>query len=162
LPAETWEPVAAELEAIRQRKEGENVADIRRSMQAIMMKNVGVFRTQELLDEAIAHLQELRRRYRRVAIMDKGRRFNTDLLEAWELGCMLDLALVTAVAAAARTESRGAHARDDYPERNDAEWMKHSLAWLDADGHVTLAYKPVRLVFNPDGTPKYPAVKRVY
>ncbi len=162
LPAETWEPVAAELEAIRQRKEGENAADIRRSMQAIMMKNVGVFRTQELLDEAIAHLQELRRRYRRIVIMDKGRRYNTDLLEAWELGCMLDLALVTAVAAAARTESRGAHARDDYPERNDAEWMKHSLAWLDADGHVTLDYKPVRLVFNPDGTPKYPAVKRVY
>jgi len=57
---------------------------------------------------------------------------------------------------------RGAHARDDYPDRNDAGWMKHSLAWLDEEGNVTLDYKPVRIVQNADGTPKYPAVKRVY
>ena len=125
------------------------------------MMNVGVFRTQELLDGAVSQLQELRRRFRNASIMDKGVRFNTELLEAWELGCMLDLALVTAVAAAARPESRGAHARDDYPDRDDA-WMKHSLAWLDADGNVMLDYKPVRILLNADGTPKYPAVKRVY
>ncbi len=162
LPNETWEPVAAELEAIRKRPDGENVADIRKAMQSLMMMNVGVFRTQELLDSAISQVQELRRRYRNVAIMDKGVRFNTELLEAWELGCMLDLALVTAVAAAARLESRGAHARDDYPDRDDAKWMKHSLAWMDENGNVTLEYKPVRILFNPDGSPKYPAVKRVY
>lgn len=161
LPVETWEPLAAELEALRKRPSGENVADIRKAMQTLMMMNVGVFRTQELLDGAVSQLQELRRRFRNASIMDKGVRFNTELLEAWELGCMLDLALVTAVAAAARPESRGAHARDDYPDRDDA-WMKHSLAWLDADGNVMLDYKPVRILLNADGTPKYPAVKRVY
>jgi len=77
--------------------------------------------------------------------MDKGKRWNTELLEAWELGCLLDLAEVTAVTARARPESRGAHAREDYPERNDADWLKHSLAWLEPDGRIRLEYKPVRL-----------------
>lgn len=162
LPAETWQPVAAMLETVRNRTDGENVADIRRDLQELMMRNVSVFRTQKLLDEAVEKLRELRRRYEHITIMDKGKRFNTELLEAWELGCLLDLALLTATAASARQESRGAHARDDFPDRHDQEWMKHSLAWLEEEDSVILDYKPVRLVLKPDGTPKYPAVKRVY
>jgi len=162
LPAETWQPVAAMLETVRNHTDGENVADIRRDLQELMMRNVSVFRTQQLLDEAVEGLRELRRRYQHITIMDKGKRFNTELLEAWELGCLLDLALLTTAAASARQESRGAHARDDFPDRHDQEWMKHSLAWLGEEDSVILDYKPVRLVLKPDGTAKYPAVKRVY
>jgi succinate dehydrogenase / fumarate reductase, flavoprotein subunit len=67
--------------------------------------------------------------------MDKGKRWNTELLEAWELGCMLDLAQVTAVAALDRQESRGGHYREDFPERDDDNWLKHSLAYRESDGH---------------------------
>ncbi len=102
-----------------------------------------MFRTKALLDGAIAKLAELKDRFSRIAIMDKGQRWNTELLEAWELGCLLDLADVTAVAARARTESRGAHFREDFPDRDDVNWLKHSLAWLDDKGKVRLGYRPV-------------------
>ena len=111
----------------------------------MMMDNVGVFRTAEMLDEAVARLRTLKERFSRSAIMDKGQRWNTELLEAWELGCLLDLAEATAVAAQARQESRGAHFREDFPERDDRNWLKHSLAWLERDGSIRLDYKPVTL-----------------
>ncbi len=80
---------------------------------------------------------------------DQGRIFNTDVLEAWELGCLLDLAQVTAVSALERKESRGAHAREDYPKRDDKKWMRHTLAKLTPKG-VKLSYKPVTITrFEP-------------
>ena len=85
---------------------------------------------------------------------DNGRVFNTDLLEAWELGCLLDLAQVTALAALKRTESRGAHAREDYPKRDDAKWLKHSLAWLTPEG-IKLGTKAVKIT-------KYQPRERTY
>ena len=108
-----------------------------------------------LLSEAVDALNVLQERFSRVSIMDKGMRWNTELLETWELGCLLDLAQATAAAAVARTESRGAHAREDFPERDDAQWLKHSLAYREPDGTIRLDYKPVRLG-------RYAPAKRVY
>ena len=145
LPADPEGRARAELEGIRHNAGSESIADIRREMRSMMMDNVGVFRTAEMLDEAVARLRTLKERFSHSAIMDKGQRWNTELLEAWELGCLLDLAEATAVTAQARQESRGAHFREDFPERDDRNWLKHSLAWLESDGSIRLDYKPVTL-----------------
>ncbi len=155
LPADAEAPARTGLQAIRDREGAESLADIRKEMRAMMMDDVGVFRTAELLDTAISELHGLKDRLSRAPIMDKGQRWNTELLEAWELGCLLDLAEVTAVAAKARQESRGAHYREDFPERDDVNWLKHSLAWLETDGGIRLDYKPVVLGL-------YEPAKRVY
>ncbi|HID34712.1 MAG TPA: FAD-dependent oxidoreductase [Anaerolineae bacterium] len=162
LPENAGQEIAETLDHIRTNDGNEHPVKLKAELQQIMTDNVSVFRTQELLDEAVEKIQALRERYKHIGIQDKGKTFNTELLQAWELGNLLDLALVTAAAAANRTESRGAHARDDYPDRDDENWMKHSLAWLQPDGTVKLAYKPTRRIKNPDGAYKYPAIKRVY
>jgi succinate dehydrogenase / fumarate reductase flavoprotein subunit len=144
LPAEPEGAVREQLAALRSGRGDERPAELRRRMQEAMSEGVGVFRTEAGMKQAEATIAELKERYGRVHIDDQGRVFNTDLLEAWELGCMLDVAQVTAEAALARTESRGAHAREDFPERDDGKWLKHSLAWLE-DGAVRLRYKPVTI-----------------
>ena len=136
------EPTIADLEAQRGRRHGERAAKLKRELADVMMDNVGVYRDEALLTAARTKVAELRSRYERVAVDDAGRTFNTDLLEARELGYLLDCAETTVAAALARTESRGAHAREDYPNRDDTDWLKHSLAYRGADG-PTLAYKPV-------------------
>jgi len=149
LPGAT-DAVRAELEALRTRAEtGESAAAIRAEMRDVMMDNVGVYRDATMLSAAVAKVRELRSRHSRLAITDCGAVFNTELLEAHELGYLLELAEVTAVAALARTESRGAHSREDYPERDDANWLKHSLAYRAAVG-PDLRYKPVSITrFEP-------------
>jgi succinate dehydrogenase / fumarate reductase flavoprotein subunit len=135
LPENPADEVIAEFERIRNGSGGVNPADLRTRMQKTMTANVGVFRTDEMMNTAIDDLQVLREEFQNnIQIDDKGKMFNTDLLEAWELGCLLELAEVTAVSAHARTESRGGHARDDYPKRNDAEWLKHTMCYRVADG----------------------------
>jgi len=149
VPAGAHEAVEAELEALRGRREGENPASIRRELAAAMMDDCGVFRTEAGLRRLVPRLRELRERYGRVRVQDAGRSFNTDLLEARELGYLLDCAEVTAAAALARTESRGAHFREDFPARDDAEWLKHSLAYRE-EGGPRLTYKPVTITsFQP-------------
>jgi succinate dehydrogenase / fumarate reductase flavoprotein subunit len=120
----------------------ERAADIRREMQTAMMDYVGVFREEAGIKKAVGTLKDLQERYQHIGLDDKGKRFNTDMLEAWELGALLDIAVVTAVTALARTESRGGHSREDYPNRDDADWLKHSLAWRQ-DGRIELGSKPV-------------------
>jgi succinate dehydrogenase / fumarate reductase flavoprotein subunit len=144
------EPVRAQLEAIRSRTDaGESAAAIRTELQAVMMDNVGVYRDGKLLAVALAKVKELEARHDRLSIADRGSVFNTELLEAQELGYLLDIAHATVSAALARTESRGAHSREDYPERDDRKWLKHSLAYRAKDGPA-LRYKGVSITrFQP-------------
>ena len=123
---------------------GESAAQIRAELQQTMMEHVSVFRLEGGLKEALAKLSELRSRYRRVEVQDKSLRFNMELEEALELGYLLDLAWATTVAALARTESRGAHYREDFPKRDDANWLKHSLATIQGET-ITLSYKAVAI-----------------
>jgi len=149
LPGDAPDFAQASLEALRKGKGGERAAQIGKEMKAIMFDDVGVFRTAQGLKTAYDKLVELRCRYQDVSIQDKGLIFNTELVNTWELSNLLDLALVTTASAQARTESRGAHAREDYPKRDDASWLKHTLAWLDGDV-VRLDYKPVTITrFQP-------------
>lgn len=144
LPENPADEVIAEFDRIRNGSGGARPHDIRKKMQDTMTRNVGVFRTDETMGEAVADLAKLRETFNRsVQIDDKGKQFNTDLLETWELGCLLELAEITAVSAIARTESRGGHARDDFPKRNDEEWLKHTLCHPTEDGKYELDYKPV-------------------
>jgi len=149
LPADPTDEVDRRLDRLRHGAGIERAGALRREMQKIMGDDVGVFRTAPGMQRAVDGLRALQERYARVRVDDTGRVFNTDLLEAWELGCMLEVAEVTAVAALARTESRGAHAREDFPRRDDAAWMKHTFAYRDEDG-LRLAYKPVTVTrFQP-------------
>ena len=119
------------------------------------MDKCGVVRTEESLTEAVDMVRELRHQERFTSIDDHGTNYNTELLEAFEFGFLIDLAEVTAVAARARTESRGGHWRDDYPTRDDGHWLKHSLAYRMPDGSIDLRYKPVTIT-------KYMPMERKY
>jgi succinate dehydrogenase / fumarate reductase flavoprotein subunit len=121
----------------------ENIADIRTTLQDEMMDKASVFRTEESLSEMLDVLADLKDRYKRVGVQDKSAVFNYDLTEGLELGYLLDLAECLVVSGRARTESRGAHWREDHPLRDDANWMKHTLAWLEDDGSIRLGYKEV-------------------
>jgi succinate dehydrogenase / fumarate reductase flavoprotein subunit len=149
MPADAAEPVRGELEAMRTRKRGENAQHIRIELGAKMMDDCGVFRTRQTLESMTHCLRELKARYANVAVDDKGRVFNTDLLEAREVGYLLDCAEATVAGALAREESRGAHSREDFPERNDTDWLKHTLAYR-AEGGPDMRYKPVTITkFQP-------------
>jgi succinate dehydrogenase / fumarate reductase flavoprotein subunit len=134
---------------VRNRSRGENAQHIRLELADAMMADCGVYRTAASLNDMTRKLRDLRARYANVAVKDSGRVFNTELLEAREVGYLLDCAEATVAAALARTESRGGHYREDFPDRNDVDWLKHSLAYR-AEGGPKLAYKPVTITkFQP-------------
>jgi succinate dehydrogenase / fumarate reductase flavoprotein subunit len=124
---------------------GDSVADIRAELQEQMFDLAGVVRREDGLGKMQGILGNLRDRYGRVVVMDKGKVFNTDLMEAVELGFLLDCAAGLVAAALARDESRGGHYREDHPLRDDDHWLKHSLAYREPDGSVRLEYKDVKL-----------------
>ncbi|WP_313673220.1 succinate dehydrogenase flavoprotein subunit [Mycolicibacterium sp.] len=124
----------------------ERVADIRSELQQSMDNNAAVFRTEETLKQALTDIHALKERYSRITVQDKGKRYNSDLLEAIELGFLLELAEVTVASALNRKESRGGHAREDYPHRDDTNYMRHTMAYKDGTdllSDVRLDYKPV-------------------
>jgi succinate dehydrogenase / fumarate reductase flavoprotein subunit len=142
--------VTERIGALKARTEGESTAKIRDELQAVMMDKVGVFRTAQSLREAETAIAGLRERYAQAKIDDRGARYNTDLLEALELGGLLDLAEATAVSCLHRTESRGGHFREDHATRDDANWLKHALIYKHDDGTHTFDHRPVVITrFQP-------------
>jgi len=151
LGREIEDPVRAEMAALKKNTKGENAARIRRELADVMMDNVGVYRDEALLSAALPKVREFKERYAKVGITDRGSVFNTDLLEAREIGYLLDCAETTVVAALNRKESRGAHAREDFPDRDDVNFLTHSLATRGpGGGKPQLTYKPVTITqFQP-------------
>jgi succinate dehydrogenase / fumarate reductase flavoprotein subunit len=139
--------VVSLIEGLRESKGTEKVAAIRTELQRTMDDNAGVYRNEQTLKQAYDDVKALQLRYKDVAVQDKGKRFNTDLLEAVELGFLLDLAEVLVVGALNRKESRGGHAREDFQDRDDENFMKHTMAYREAkaDGsyEIRLDWKPV-------------------
>jgi succinate dehydrogenase / fumarate reductase flavoprotein subunit len=149
LPSNPEDVARAALSDLTSRDKGENAADIRAHLQTLMMDKVGVVRNAGTLNEALDGIRDLRNQYAHVAIQDKGKRFNTDLLEAHELGCLLDCAEATAYGALAREESRGGHYRDDFEARDDVNWLAHTLAY-SSPGGIEIDKKPVTITrFEP-------------
>ncbi len=154
LPPTPEADAQAQMSKILDSKGGENAADIRKKMQVEMMDKCGVFRRPDDLKSVKQTIAECKARYPKVQITDKGKAWNTDLLEAMELGWLLDCAETTVDAALAREESRGAHAREDFPNRDDKNFLKHSLAFRGEKG-VELKYKPVRITTYQPQERKY-------
>ncbi|MDQ3324827.1 MAG: succinate dehydrogenase flavoprotein subunit [Actinomycetota bacterium] len=152
-------PVVAMLEGIRASEGGERVAAIRAALQETMDLNAQVYRTEGSLKQALGDIEGLRERYGRVSVQDKGRRFNTDLLEAVELGFLIDLAELLVASALARQESRGGHFREDYPHRDDVNFMRHTMAYrqVESDGSAT-----IRLDYKPVVQTRYQPMERKY
>jgi len=149
LPENAEAGVIALLDKVRNSKGDEKVASLRKELQDIMDANAQVYRTEESLNEALEKIIELRARYEKISIQDHGQRFNTDLLEAVELGFLLDLAEVLAYSSRERRESRGGHFREDYLERNDEKFMVHSMLYREGEpngeigGGIRVDWKPV-------------------
>jgi len=159
LPDDPQGQTMALVEGIRSATGAERVARIRKDLQETMDLNAQVYRTEATLKQALTDVAELKRRYRHISVQDKGTRYNTDLLEAIELGFLLDLAEVTVVSALERKESRGGHAREDYPTRDDVNFMRHTMAYriTDAQGDTG-----VRLDYKPVTTTRYEPMERKY
>jgi succinate dehydrogenase / fumarate reductase flavoprotein subunit len=150
------------VEELRDSNGTERIAVLRKELQDEMDKNAQVFRTDESLAKVTETIHELRGRYKNVSIQDKGRRFNTDLLEAIELGFLLDLAEVVVYSARNRKESRGGHMRDDFPKRDDAGYMKHTMAYLTGDPHSADAADHISLDWKPVVVTNYQPMERKY
>ncbi|MGO1508281.1 MAG: FAD-binding protein, partial [Microbacterium sp.] len=150
------------IEHLRDSNGTERVAVLRKKLQDEMDRGAQVFRTHESLEHVLGVIAELRERYRNVYIDDKGHRFNTDLLEAVELGFLLDIAEVVVYAAQNREESRGGHMRDDFPKRDDENWMKHTMAYLTGDPHSSTPADHIRLDSKPVIQTRYQPMERKY
>ncbi|SNR38023.1 succinate dehydrogenase subunit A [Haloechinothrix alba] len=170
LPDDAAETVEGMVQHLRTATGGERVADIRTELQQTMDSNAAVYRTEDTLKQALSDVHALKERYGRVAVHDKGKRFNTDLLEAIELGFLLDLAEALVTTALARKESRGGHAREDYPDRDDVNFMRHSMCYKllpeqkeeNAPLGLTGFTSDIRLDYKPVVFTRYEPMERKY
>lgn len=155
LPAEGIEVAERKVRDTIGARGPERIHVLRNELKESMTKNMGVFRTGKGMEEQLEKIRELRERFRNIGIEDRSECFNTELLEAIELGHTLDFCEVIVAGGLARTESRGAHSRKDYPRRDDTQWLKHTLAWREVSGTIRLSYKPVVIT-------RFPPEERVY
>ena len=162
LPTDAASDVRNLLEGIRSSTGTERIAVLRKILQEEMDKKAQVFRTDDSLSELTQTIHQLRERYKNIGVQDKGRRFNTDLLEAVELGFLLDLAEVVVYSARNRKESRGGHQRDDFPTRDDANYLKHTMAYLTGDPHSADAGDHIKLDWKPVVITRYQPMERKY
>ncbi|KTR40139.1 fumarate reductase [Curtobacterium oceanosedimentum] len=162
LPEDPAAGVRGMLDQLRASTGTERIAVLRKELQEEMDRNAQVFRTDESLAKMTETIHQLRERYLNIAVQDKGKRFNTDLLEAVELGFLLDLAEVVVFSARNRKESRGGHMRDDYPKRDDENYMQHTMAYLTGDPHSSLADDHITLDWKPVVVTRYEPMERKY
>jgi succinate dehydrogenase / fumarate reductase flavoprotein subunit len=161
LPEDSETFVVDMIETLRTSDGPERIADIRRDLQETMDANVQVFRTDETMRQALNDIEALRERYRNVGIQDRGKRFNLDLLEAVELGFLLEIAEVVTVAAIHRKESRGGHFREDFPDRDDENFMQHTMTYKDEDA-TSEGIPGMRLEWKPVVITRYQPMERKY
>jgi succinate dehydrogenase / fumarate reductase flavoprotein subunit len=162
LPDDPAAFVRGMLDDLRSGTGTERIAAIRKELQDEMDRNAQVFRTDESLEKVTGTIHRLRERYKNIVVQDKGKRYNTDLLEAVELGFLLDLAEVVVFSARNRKESRGGHMRDDFPKRDDENYMKHTMAYLTGDPHSADAADHITLDWKPVVVTRYQPMERKY
>ena len=162
LPCGCEERILARFDRLRHAKGGEPTAVLRLDMQRVMQNNAAVFRTGETLEEGCRLISGVHAAFSGVRVQDRSLIWNSDLAETLELDNLLRQAVVTMYSAANRTESRGAHAREDYPDRDDERWMKHTLVWLDGEDAPRIDYRPVHMYTLTNDTQVIPPRARVY
>ena len=162
LPARAGEFGLDRLDRKRHSHGATKIGDVRQQMQRAMQGHAAVFRSSESLKQGVAKMKTIWNSQDDVAVTDRSMIWNSDLVEALELDNLMANAMTTMVSAENRQESRGAHAHDDFPDRDDAEWMKHTVSYLDERGDVSLAYRPVRMQTLTNEVSVFPPKKRVY
>ncbi len=162
LSASASDPAIARLDRMRHANGKLSSSVIRENMQRAMQRHAAVFRNSRSLDEGVVKIQDIAQSMRDIKIADRSLVWNSDLVEALELENLMSQAIVTLTSAQARPESRGAHAHEDYPERDDKDWMKHTVSWCDDKNRVKIAYRPVHMNTLSNDIQPVPPKKRVY